>query len=109
MDQKEIALTIAGMAAVTYTPRALPVLMLAARSLPCLVTDWLRYVPAAVMAAMLAVSLTVRDGQVDLRASSLFLWAALPTFLAAWKTKSLFGSVIAGMAVVATARFVLDL
>jgi branched-subunit amino acid transport protein len=107
MDQKEIALTIVGMAAVTYVPRVLPALMLAARSLPALVTDWLRYVPAAVLAAMLAVSLTVSDGRVDLDASKLFLWAALPTFLTAWKTRSLFGSVIVGMAIVAAARYLL--
>lgn len=109
MDQTQIALTIVGMAVVTYVPRVLPVLMLAARSLPSLVRDWLRYVPVAVLAAMLAVSLTVRDGRVDLDANNLFLWAALPTFLTAWKTRSLSGSVIVGMAVVAAARYVLGL
>jgi len=35
----------------------------------------------------------------------LFLWAAIPTFLVAWKTRSLFGSVIVGMLVVAAARY----
>ena len=41
--------------------------------------------------------------------SNLFLLAAFPTLLVAWKTKSLFGSVIVGALVVAVARYVFEL
>jgi branched-subunit amino acid transport protein len=106
MDQKVLFLTILGMALVTYVPRLLPVYFLSSRSLPPLVVDWLRYVPVAVLAAMLFPSLLVEEGQVVLAPSNIFLWAAFPTLLVAWKTRSLFGSVVVGMILVGAARYV---
>ena len=107
MDQKTIVLTIAGMALVTYIPRLLPVWLLSTKALPPLVAAWLRYVPVAVLAAMLFPALVIADGQVALGWGNLFLWAALPTLLVAWKTRSLFGSVVAGVMAVAVARLLL--
>ncbi len=109
MDQKVVFLTILGMTVVTYTPRLLPVYFLSSKSLPSLVVDWLRYVPVAVLAAMLFPSLLVQGDEVVLAPSNLFLWAAFPTFLVAWKTRSLFGSVVVGMVLVAAARYVFGL
>jgi len=106
MDQKVILLTILGMAVVTYLPRLLPVYFLSSRSLPPLVVDWLRYVPVAVLAAMLFPSLLVQGDQVILATNNIFLYAALPTLLVAWKTRSLFGSVMVGVVLVAAARYV---
>jgi branched-subunit amino acid transport protein len=105
MDQTTIFLTILGMGVVTYLPRLFPVLLLSSKKLPPLVVAWLRFIPVAVLAAMLLPSLVVKDAQIDFSRSNLFLWAAIPTFLVAWKTRSLFGSVIVGMLVVAAARF----
>ena len=106
MDQKVILLTILGMAVVTYLPRLLPVYFLSSRSLPPLVVDWLRYVPVAVLAAMLFPSLLVQGDQVILATNNIFLYAAFPTLLVAWKTRSLFGSVVVGVVLVAAARYV---
>jgi branched-subunit amino acid transport protein len=58
---------------------------------------------------MLFPSILVQEGQLDLGLNNLFLWAALPTFLVAWKTRSLFGSVIVGMIVVAAGRYLFGL
>jgi branched-subunit amino acid transport protein len=107
MHQKTIGLTIIGMALVTYIPRLLPVWLLSTKTLPRPVAAWLRHVPVAVLAAMLLPALVIADGQVALGWGNLFLWAAIPTLLVAWKTHSLFGSVIAGMMVVAVARLLL--
>jgi branched-subunit amino acid transport protein len=100
-----ILLTLLGMALVTYIPRLLPVSLLSSRSLPPMAIAWLRYVPVAVLAAMLFPSILVRQARLDLSPNNLFFWAALPTFLVAWKTRSLFGSVVVGMILVATARY----
>jgi branched-subunit amino acid transport protein len=105
MDQKAIFITILGMGLVTYLPRLLPTMLLSSRKLPPLVVDWLRYVPVAVLSAMLLPSLVVKDGGLDFSGSNIFLWAAIPTFLVAWKTRSLFGSVIVGMLIVAVVRY----
>jgi branched-subunit amino acid transport protein len=105
MDSQAVFLTMVGMLAVTYLPRVLPLWFFASRPLPPVVVSWLRYVPVAVLAAMLLPSLVVAEGQLSLEVQNLYLWAALPTFLVAWKTRSLFGSVIVGMLVVAGIRY----
>ena len=109
MDQNAIFVTILGMLVVTYLPRVLPVWLLASRSLPRLIVAWLRYIPVAVLAAMLLPSLVVREGQISLAAENLFLWAAIPTLLIAWKTRSFLGAVIGGMGVVAVVRYLFNL
>ena len=109
MDQTTVFLTLIGMNLVTYIPRLLPVWALASKSLPKVIVDWLRYVPVAVLAAMLLPSLLVNHGHIDLNPSNMFLWAAIPTLVVAWKRRSLFGSVVVGMLVVALARLVLGL
>lgn len=109
MEQKVIFLTILGMMLVTYIPRVLPVWLLSSRPLPRLAVAWLRYVPVAVLAAMLFPAILVHDRRVDLGLDNLFLWAALPTLLVAWKTRSLFGPVLVGMIAVAVARYVFAL
>ncbi|UCC89841.1 MAG: AzlD domain-containing protein [Anaerolineales bacterium] len=106
MDQKTIFLTILGMAVVTYIPRLLPVSLLSSRSLPPLIFDWLRYVPVAVLSAMLFPSIILQGHQVTFGLDNLFFWAAIPTLLVALKTRSLFGSVVVGMMVVAVARYI---
>ena len=105
MDQKIVFLTILGMSTVIFIPRLFPVLLLSSKKLPPLVIAWLRFIPVAVLAAMLLPSLVVKEAELDFSISNLFLWAAIPTFLIAWKTRSLFGSVIVGMAIVAAARY----
>lgn len=107
MDQNAILLTMFGMLLVTYIPRVLPVWLFADKSLPPVVIAWLRYVPVAVLAAMLLPALVISDNQIDVSFDNLFFWAAIPTFVVAWKTKSLFASVIVGMLLVAGARFVM--
>lgn len=93
------------MAVVTYLPRLLPTLFLSGRNLQPIIIAWLRLVPPAVLAAMLAPSLLVREERIDLGIDNLFFWAALVAFPVAWKSKSLFATVVAGMGLVALGRY----
>ena len=93
------------MAVVTYLPRLLPTLFLSGRNLRPLLIAWLRLVPPAVLAAMLAPSLLLRENRVDLGFDNLFFWAALVAFPIAWKSKSLFATVVVGMGLVALGRY----
>jgi branched-subunit amino acid transport protein len=106
MDQTLVFLTILGMMLVTYLPRLLPIWLLATRSLPEIVITWLRYVPAAVLSAMLFPAVLVEDSSLNLSVDNLYLMAFFPTLLVAWKTKSLFLAVITGMALVAFGRLI---
>lgn len=105
MDEKIVFLTIVGMTLVTYVPRVAPVLALASRSLPEPLMRWLSYVPTAVLSAMLFPSLLLSDGSFDFSMSNFFLWASIPAFILAWRTKSFFGTVALGMGLVAAGRY----
>lgn len=105
MDEQTISLTILGMMLVTYLPRLLPVWMLQFFSLPPLLAKWLRFIPAAVLAAMLFPSIFLHKGQIDFSPANLFFWASIPTMLVAWKTRNLYAPVIVGMLSVAACRY----
>ena len=107
MDQETIFLTILGMMAVTYIPRARPVLALARRTLPEPVIRWLGFIPVAVLSAMLVPSLLAPEKILDFSLRNIFLWAAVPTFLVCWKTRSFVGAVVTGMGCVALGRLFL--
>ncbi|MGD2105005.1 MAG: AzlD domain-containing protein [Anaerolineae bacterium] len=107
MDQQSIFLTILGMATVTYIPRLLPAWLLPSRTLPRWLVVWLRNVPVAVLAAMVFPTLASRGPSLAIDPRNLYLLAAFPTLLVAWKTRSLFGSVITGVILVAVGRHLL--
>lgn len=90
-------LLVIGMGAATYLPRWIPLFALARRRLPSWLLDWLDLIPAAVLSALVLPAL-VTSG--DPRCFNLFrpeLYAAVPTFLFALKTRSLGGTVVLGM------------
>lgn len=105
MDEKVVFLTIVGMTLVTYIPRVAPVLALASRTLPEPLVRWLSFVPTAVLSAMLFPSLFLKDAKFDFSVENFFLWAAIPAFILAFRTKSFFGTVALGMGLVAAGRY----
>ncbi|MFV0439269.1 MAG: AzlD domain-containing protein [Desulfopila sp.] len=107
MDQASVFLTIVGMGLVTYLPRLLPMLLLSRRRLAPWIGRWLAFVPATVLAALLAPGLVCPEGTLAIRVDNLFLLAAIPTFFVAWRWKSFFATIAAGMVVVAVARYFL--
>lgn len=106
MDQQVVLVTIVGMALVTVVPRVLPLLLLSSRQLPKVVVVWLRYVPAAVLAAMLFPALLVQDGALEVGFSNPFCWVGLVAFGVAWRSGSFFGTVLSGVGLVALWRYV---
>jgi len=105
MEDNTILLIIIGMAVVTYLPRLIPLLALAGKKLPEPLAAWLRHVPPAVLAALLIPSILVQDEQITLGMDNLFFWAAIPTFIVAVLSKSLFLPVLIGMLVVILGRW----
>ncbi len=104
MDQKLIFMTLVGMTLVTAIPRILPLVALSSRNLPPLLGRWLGYIPAAVLSAMLLPALLTQDDRIRLDFDNLFFWCAIPTLIVAWRTRSIFGTVITGMMMVALGR-----
>ena len=104
MEQTTIFLTLLGMMAATALPRILPLLLLSLKPLPKWLMRWLSYVPVAILSALLFPSLLIMDEQLSFAKDNLFLWAAFPTILVAWKTRSFLGAVAVGMGTVALLR-----
>ena len=97
MTNSEYLVLIFGMGLVTYIPRWFPLFYLSRRNLPPLVAEWLDLIPAAILSALL-FPILVTSGEP--RQMALFqpeLLVGIPTFIFALKTRSLGGTVIAGM------------
>jgi branched-subunit amino acid transport protein len=87
----EILGLVLACAAVTAIPRVLPLVALSRVELPAWLSDWLGYVPVAVLSALLAVELA-GTGAAGLAA----IGAA---FAVAFLTRSLLGTAFAGVLV----------
>ncbi len=95
----EILALILACAAVTAIPRVLPMVLLSRMALPRWLLAWLAYVPVAVLAALLAIEVLMVDGKVALSAANPSLLAIVPALAVAGFTRSLIGTVVAGVAV----------
>ena len=94
----ELLALILACAAVTAVPRVLPLVLLARIELPAWLLAWLAYVPVAVLAALLAIEVLIVDGKPALSAANPALLAILPALAVAAFTRSLIGTVLAGVA-----------
>lgn len=95
---RQILIIILGTALVTYLPRMLPLVVLSRMRLPEVFLRWVKFVPAAVLAALLAPGLLLPDGKLALTANP-YLLAAIPTVVVAVRTRSMALTILTGMAV----------
>ena len=100
-----ILVIIMGCALVTFIPRVLPLMLLSQMELPKWAIRWLKNVPVAVMAALLTQDLLLSENEFSISANILKLLAAIPAFAIAIMTKSLLGTVVAGIICMAILRF----
>jgi branched-subunit amino acid transport protein len=100
-------LLIVGMAAVTFGVRY-PVLVLVGKiPLPDRVFRALRYVPPAVLAAIIVPSVLMPTGEIDVRPTNSYLIAGIISALIAWRTKNLLLTIVLGMGVFLVWRFII--
>ena len=92
-----ILIIIIGCALVTFVPRVLPLMILSQLELPTWLIRWLKNVPVAVMATLLAQELLLSNNQFSIMNNGLNILAAIPAFIIAILTKSLLGTVMAGV------------
>ncbi len=93
----EILILIMLSGRVTWRPRVLPLVVLSRTELPDWAVRWLRHVPAAVMAALIAQNILMPGGTL-VRMLTVEMAAAVVAFAVAIRTRSLLGTVIAGVA-----------
>lgn len=104
-----VLLIIIGSAIVTFIPRVLPLALLSKMKLPEWGINWLKHVPIAVMAALLAQELLLKNNQVSIGHHALELIAAIPTLFIAILTRSLLGTVLVGVFSLMVLRIVFEI
>jgi len=95
--QSKYIFMILGMTLVTYIPRMLPVTLLSKVKIPDLMVRILKFVGPAILASLLAPALFITDGSINISLNNSYLLAAIPTFLTAYLTRSIFTTVFLGM------------
>ncbi|MDM5222732.1 AzlD domain-containing protein [Peribacillus sp. NJ11] len=100
-----ILIVILGTSIVTFIPRVVPLMLLSKMQIPEWGINWLKHVPVAVMAALLAQELLLSEQVFSIRDNALNLAAALPAFLVAIFTRSLLGTVMIGVHSLMILRF----
>ena len=93
-------LVILGMGLVTYAIRLSLIALLGRMQVPPLVQRGLRFVPPAVLSAIIFPELLRPSGALDLSPSNLRLLAGVLSALVAWRTKNVLLTIAAGMAAV---------
>lgn len=93
----DILALILACAAVTALPRVLPLALLSRITMPAWLVAWLGYVPIAVLAALLAIEVTLVDGRPALSADNPALLAIVPALTVAAITRSLIATVATGV------------
>jgi branched-subunit amino acid transport protein len=89
---------IGGMALVTFLLRYLPLSLVGKLKLPDNVLLALRYVPPAILAAIILPEMLIRDEQLSLGLVNTRLYAGIIAGLVAWRTRSLLLTIVVGMA-----------
>jgi len=102
----EVLIIVAGCALVTLLPRIAPLLLLARAGLPGWALTWLKQVPVAILSALLATELLLEKGALLPLANPNAI-AILPVLVVAALTRSLIGSVLAGIVSMALLRALL--
>ena len=97
MVSTEYLAVIFGMGLATFLPRWLPLVYLTKRSLPAWLVEWLDFIPAAILSAILLPALVTDSATRALDFGSPEFIVAIPTFVFAVLTKSLGGTVIVGI------------
>jgi len=93
----EYLAVIVGMGIVTYVPRWLPLVLLTRRRLPLWLVEWLDFIPASILSALVVPYLITTGDPRHLDILRPELFVAVPTFAFALVTKSLAGTVVVGM------------
>jgi branched-subunit amino acid transport protein len=94
----EIWLIMFAGGALTYLIRYVFIGLISHSAMPILFQRGLRFVPPAVLSAIILPELVFRSGTIDISFSNLRLAAGLVAILIAWKTRSALLTIAAGMA-----------
>lgn len=94
--------------AITYGIRLSFILLYGKKSMPARIQQGLRFVPPAVLSAIIFPELLLPGGQVDLSPGNPRLLAGILAALVAWRTKNVLLTIVAGMMVLLILQYLVD-
>ena len=100
-------LLIVGMALVTFIVRYPMIALVGRIPLPETLIRALRYVPVAVLTAIIVPTVLMPQGELDVSLSNAYLYGAVAAGLIAWRTRNLLLTIALGMIVFLIWRAVL--
>lgn len=104
MSDAAVWATMAAMGLVTYLTRLSFIAAWGRLAPPPLLREALRFVPPAVLAAIIAPDVLMPGGALDLSPGNERLPAAIVAALVAWRTRSALLTILAGVAALVAAR-----
>ena len=108
MSSAALWLTLIGMGAITYAIRLTLILLWGRFTLPPTVQRSLRFVPPAVLSAIIFPQIFRPDGSWTLSPTNPRVLAGVIASLVAWRTRSALLTIAAGMAVLLIAQAVME-
>lgn len=94
----EIWLIALGIGLGTFVIRLSFIAFFGRREVPAVILRALRFIPPAVLAALVAPAVLTRGGALQISPLNPQIWAALAAGLAAWRTRSVLLTILVGMA-----------
>ncbi len=98
MSTPMLWLTIVAAGALTFALRLSFIALVDTVELPPALRRALRFVPAAVLSAIVLPAVLVQQGEIELAPDNLRLWAALIAAAVAWRTHNMLYTIAIGMA-----------
>jgi branched-subunit amino acid transport protein len=107
MSDAGIWLTLLGAGVVTFIIRLSFIALLGNAQVPDAVRRALRFVPPAVLSAIIFPEVLQPGGHFDLSLTNARLWAGVLAALVAWRTKNILLTIAVGMAVMWLVQFII--
>ncbi|MBU4533710.1 MAG: AzlD domain-containing protein [Eubacteriales bacterium] len=101
----EIVLIILGMAVATFFTRFACLALFNHNGVPAWLEKWLKHVPTAILASLIAPALLLPAGSLDISTDNHYLLAGCVTAATAYKTRSVIATIGLGLAVMFTLRW----
>lgn len=97
MPNNSFIILILGMGIVSFIPRWVPLFFLSKREIPKPIVEWLELIPVSILSALLFPSILLCGENSSFSLTTPEFLVSVPTFIFAWFTKSLGGTLVFGM------------
>ncbi|MGG7176426.1 AzlD domain-containing protein [Clostridium paraputrificum] len=96
INELNVYLLILGIAIFTYIPRSFPIIYLSKKELPTWLKEWMKFIPAAIFAALICPDIFTNAGKLDISFTNIKLISSIVVLIVAFKKKSLGLSIAVG-------------